>query len=58
MDYAAIWRTGAFAEDPQLLRDLGGAENEEFVGFIYVGRRDGPAKPIPDLDADDFHRVW
>ncbi|EED33243.1 nitroreductase family protein [gamma proteobacterium NOR5-3] len=58
MDYAAIWRTGAFAEDQQLVRDLGGAENEEFVGFVYVGRRDCPAKPIPDLETDDFHRVW
>lgn len=58
IDYAAIWRTGAFAEDKQLLRDLGGAENEEFVGFVYVGRRDGPAKPIPSMETADFHRIW
>ncbi|MFT4769973.1 MAG: nitroreductase [Glaciecola sp.] len=56
--YAAIWRTGAFAEDQQLLRDVGGAQNEEFVGFVYVGSRDCPAKPIPTLETDDFHRVW
>jgi nitroreductase len=58
LGYAAIWRTGAFAEDAQLLREMGGADNEEFVGFVYLGQRDGPAKPVPELNSSDFHRAW
>jgi nitroreductase len=58
LGYAAVWRTGSFAEDQTLVRDLGGAENEQFVAFVYVGRRDCPAKAIPDLALGDFHRVW
>ncbi|WP_439108008.1 nitroreductase family protein [Congregibacter sp.] len=58
LDYGAIWRTGAFAEDSQLLRDIGGADNEEFVGFVYIGRRDCQPKPVPTLATDDFHRAW
>lgn len=58
LDYAAIWRTGAPAEDRQLVLDMGGAPNEEFVGFVYVGCRGGPAKPIPPASSADFHRVW
>lgn len=58
MGYAAIWRTGSFAEDHELAKALGGAPNEQFVGFLYLGTRDGDAKPLPALDTDDFHRVW
>ncbi|MDP5054456.1 MAG: nitroreductase [Congregibacter sp.] len=58
LDYGAIWRTGSFAEDRQLLIDIGGADNEEFVGFVYVGRKEGADKPIPDLQTQDFHRAW
>jgi nitroreductase len=58
LGYAAVWRTGSFAEDQTLVHDLGGGDNEQFVGFIYVGSRDCPAKPVPELALDDFHRVW
>lgn len=58
LGYAAIWRTGPYAEDVELLRAMGGSENEECVGYIYVGRRDGPAKPLPELNPADFHSAW
>jgi len=58
LNYGAIWRTGAYAEDKELLRAMGGKENEEFVGFVYVGRPDCQAKPVPVLDSQDYHRVW
>ncbi|MEE4277300.1 MAG: nitroreductase [Halieaceae bacterium] len=58
LGYAAIWRTGPYAEDRELARALGGGEAEEIVGFIYLGTRDGAAKPLPDLDPADFHREW
>ncbi len=58
LGYAAIWRTGAFAEDPSLVADLGGGDDESIVAFIYLGTRDGAAKPLPRLDPADFHRAW
>lgn len=58
LNYGAIWRTGSFAEDAQLLRAIGGTDNEEFVGFVYIGQPDCSAKPIPVLNSQDYHRVW
>jgi nitroreductase len=58
LGYASVWRTGAYAEDAELLQAMGGNPNEECVGFLYVGRRDGPPKPIPELAPADFHSAW
>jgi nitroreductase len=56
--YAAIWRTGAPAFDRHVMNGLGLAENEEVIGFLYIGSRQGPAKTIPQLDAADFVTAW
>lgn len=56
--YAGIWRTGANAFDPQVMRDLGMAENEEIVGYLYIGTRDGRAKPLPQHNNSDFVQNW
>jgi len=58
MGYAGVWRTGSYAQDEQLVRDLGGADNEEIVAFLYLGTRDGDPKPLPELDPAEFHRSW
>lgn len=58
LGYAAVWRTGEYAQDAQLLADLGCAANEECVGFLYIGTRDGVPKAIPELAPADFHRSW
>lgn len=58
LGYAAVWRTGAYAQDPQLLTELGGEAGEEFVGFIYIGSRDSAPKPLPSLDSSDFHQSF
>jgi nitroreductase len=58
MGYAAVWRTGSYAGDRQLVEDLGGADNEEIVAFLYLGTRDGEPKPLPTLEPADFHRNW
>lgn len=58
LGYASIWRTGAYAEDPRLVEALGGAANEEVVAFLYVGTRDCPPKPLPEMVPADYHRVW
>ena len=56
--YAAIWRTGDAAFDRRVVDALGGAENEEIVGFIYVGTRAGPSKPLPAREIDDYVSDW
>ncbi|MCB1689500.1 MAG: nitroreductase family protein [Halioglobus sp.] len=56
--FAGIWRTGAPAFDRNVMDGLGLAENEEVVGFIYIGSRLGPAKSIPQLDAADYVSAW
>jgi nitroreductase len=58
LGYASIWRTGAYASDRELIRGLGGSDMEEIIGFLYLGTRDGAAKPLPDLDPRDFHGEW
>lgn len=56
--YAAIWRTGDAAFDPNIQGALGLSDNEEITGFLYLGTREGKAKPLPQLDASDFVGNW
>ncbi|MDJ0879856.1 MAG: nitroreductase family protein [Halieaceae bacterium] len=56
--YAAIWRTGSYAEDPLVAHELGLADNESIVGFLYFGSREGRAKPLPERKVDDFVQAW
>ncbi|GIS05107.1 MAG: hypothetical protein CM15mP108_2110 [Gammaproteobacteria bacterium] len=34
--------------------DLGLNENQEILGYLYVGTETGVKKKIPELDIDDF----
>jgi nitroreductase len=56
--YAGIWRTGDAAFDRNVMDGLGLEANEEIVGFIYLGTRDGAPKPLPSLDTGDFVSNW
>lgn len=58
LGYAGMWRTGAAAFDRTVMADLGMSRNEEIVGFLYLGTRDGPSKMIPELDPDHFLSNW
>lgn len=58
LGYAGIWRTGDHAFDPQVMAGMGMAENEEIVGFLYIGSRDGGAKPLPELPPSQFVQQW
>ena len=35
--FGAIWRTGAPAYDPEVVRGLGLPESARIVGFLYIG---------------------
>ncbi len=56
--FAGIWRTGAPAFDRNVMNALGLGDNEEIVGFLYLGTRLGRAKPLPQLDTGDFVSSW
>jgi nitroreductase len=58
LGYGAMWRSGKSSFDPHVQRGLGLAPGEEIAGFIYLGTREGPAKPLPDMQADDYVQAW
>lgn len=58
LGYAGMWRTGAAAHDPAVMEALGMVPNEEVIGFVYIGTREGAAKAIPPLDTADFISTW
>ena len=58
LGYAGVWRTGEAAFDRTVMTGLGLALNEEIIGFLYLGSREGRAKAVPELNPDHFLRKW
>ena len=58
LGYAGIWRTGASSFDRDVMDQLGLAGNEELVGFVYLGSREGAPKNLPALDTAKFLSSW
>ncbi|HEY8569912.1 nitroreductase family protein [Microbulbifer sp.] len=54
----AYWRTGELAENRQVARALGLADNEEITGFIYMGTPQKAPRPAPELAVSDFFADW
>lgn len=57
-EVGAIWRTGELCYHPVLAKGLGLADNEQLMGFIYLGKPVGPRKKVPVLDINDFVADW
>ncbi|MES2674057.1 MAG: nitroreductase [Pseudomonadota bacterium] len=58
LGFGAIWRTGEMAYDAYVKNELGLAEGEEIVGFVYVGT---PAAQLPkprDVDVSKLYKTW
>lgn len=53
-----IWRTGDMAYSPQVMKGLGLAENEQLIGFIYLGSPPERIKKVHFLDPADFVQGW
>lgn len=58
LGYAGIWRTGGMAFNRHVMDGLGLVANEEIVGFLYIGSRNGKAKPIAPVDSRRFVSQW
>ena len=52
------WRTGHYAFDATVHKGLGLDEEDELVGFIYLGQLAGRHKPLPSRDPADFVERW
>ena len=52
--FGCIWRTGGYATDPYIVESLGGAPGDQVVGFLYIGTREGPSKPLPDESVESM----
>ncbi|MDN6298371.1 MAG: nitroreductase family protein [Halomonas sp.] len=56
--FGAMWRTGKYAFDPVVHKGLGLAEDDELVGFLYLGTLDGRHKPVATHATADFVERW
>lgn len=54
----AVWRTGDLAFDAHVHQGLGLAENEELIGFLYVGTPLNEPRTAPVLQTADFVSTW
>jgi len=53
-----MWRTGGYAFDPIVHAGLGMDEQDELVGFLYLGTPGGRLKPLPNRNSADFVERW
>jgi nitroreductase len=58
LGYGAVWKTGAPAYDPAVKTALGLAEDDDIMGFLYIGTRAGGSAPFPRPVARDFVTNW
>jgi nitroreductase len=56
--FAAMWRTGAPAYDPDVKRAFGLRAEDALVAFIYAGTAKQPAPSMQRPMPDDFAREW
>ena len=54
MNYSSIWRTGKLAFNKEIQTKLNLSDNQEILGYLYIGTSIGENKKIPDLNIDDF----
>ncbi|OED40569.1 nitroreductase [Endozoicomonas sp. (ex Bugula neritina AB1)] len=54
----AVWRTGNICYHPSLAKGLGLSENEQLLGFIYMGTPAGSRKKIEEVAVSDFVTEW
>lgn len=54
----AIWRTGDMAYSHAVKQALDLSENEQILGFIYLGQPNCKLKAAPELDVREFYCEW
>lgn len=54
----AMWRTGSMAYHPVVMEGLGLQEGEKIIGFLYLGTKGCPDKPVREVDLSEFVQEW
>jgi len=58
LGFGAIWRTGSNSYCSHVKAALGLSEQEEIVGFLYIGTPSSGYKTIPELRMQDYCSPW
>lgn len=58
LGFGGIWRSGWFMYDRGLHRDLGLADDEQIVGFLYLGTPQRGLPPVPVVENTDEYIRW
>ena len=56
--FAGVWRTGNYAKDPIVREAFGLSEQDELVGFLYLGSAPFNTLPKTDKESADFFENW
>lgn len=56
--FSGIWRTGSYAQNEQVKQALSLKEQDEIVGFLYLGSPATRSLPRPARDSDDYFEFW
>ena len=58
--YGAYWRTGKYSSERNdyISSELSLDNNDEVLGYLYVGTPEVEAPKIPELDNNDFVSYW
>ena len=56
--FAGVWRTGSFAQDPMVKQAFELSEQDEIVGFLYLGSTAVQPLPKPKRDSAAFFENW
>ncbi|AWL11803.1 Putative NAD(P)H nitroreductase [Saliniradius amylolyticus] len=56
--YSGMWRTGSYAQNGEVKNALGLAEQDEIVGFLYLGTPVTEPLPKPQKETGDFFEFW
>jgi nitroreductase len=54
----AVWKTGEMAYDPDFKRAFGLTDNEQIVGFIYLGTAGSPPHQPQPINLADYFSFW
>ena len=58
LNYSAIWRTGIFALNDDIIKYFKLKLNQKILGYLYVGTATGKQKRIPDINIENHLTKW
>ena len=56
--FGGVWRTGSYAQSTSVKNALGLKENDEVVGFLYLGTPVTQPLPKPEKNSADYFEHW